>query len=336
MYCSIDYSNRNRPKPIKCKLGNSIHELNRRVKTTKLIVRMAHLFSVSKKNFRPERKAIVLEILFPSRHIAPMSEYVLSLTTIPSRAKYLGQFLSSIGRQTLQPARIELNLPVEYKRRNLGVIDRSQIPSDFTVFNCEDFGPATKILPTLKRHKDENTQIIYCDDDRIFDRNWALRLTNIALQHPKSAIADECNAISAIDYRYENPSRNWQYRLKRAASFGLYDPYKSSRKTEWDIVEGFGGVLVRPAFFSAQVFDIPTDIWAVDDIWLSANLAANHSDILWTQRTSRERSRSLRVSGKNLGRLSDALFLSTFDGLDRAKADYQSVRKCQEMFGIWK
>lgn len=264
-----------------------------------------------------------------------MSFLILSLTTIPSRAKYLGHLLNSLERQSLQPDRIELNLPNVYKKRDFGEVDRRQIPSDFTVFECEDFGPATKILPTLMRYKQDDAQIIYCDDDRLFHMDWAKRLTETAAQHPNCAIADECNAIADIEYLYANPVKTLSYRAKRAASLGFYNPYRSNRRQNWDVVEGFGGVLVRPSFFSDTVFDVPDNVWAVDDIWLSANLVAKGTGIRWTGRKHSQRSKSLRVEGENLGRTADALVMSTFDGMNRAKADYFAVKRCRDMMGVW-
>lgn len=265
-----------------------------------------------------------------------MPSLILSLTTIPTRVEHLDKLLRSVEGQSLKPDRIELNLPGEYQKRDFGTVDRRQIPSDFDVFDCEDFGPATKIIPTLNRHNTEDPKIVYCDDDRVYHKDWLNRLCSVADNNPNCAVADECNSISAIEYRFNNPVKDWKYRAKRVASLGFYDPYKSSRRNEWDVVEGFGGVLVRPSFFSEQVTEIPESVWAVDDIWLSANLLAQGTGIRWTQRKSSERSRSLRVDGKNLGRMADALTLSTFEGMDRTRADYFAVKTCREHLGVWK
>ena len=262
-------------------------------------------------------------------------DIILSLTTIPSRAPHLGQFLNSILAQSLSPVRIELNVPWHYSMRDLGQIDVDMIPSDFDVHRCDDAGPATKILPTLKRHAATNAMIVYCDDDRIYHPDWLARLVETADRHPNCAISDECNSLAAIGHKFRHPVKDWRYRLKRAASFGFYAPYIANRATDWDVAEGFGGVLVKPSFFSASVFDVPRDVWAVDDIWLSANLLANGADIIWTQRKNSERSKSLRVDGQNLGREDDALTMATIDGLDRVATDYRAVKFCQDQLKVW-
>ena len=220
--------------------------------------------------------------------------------------------------------------------RDLGHVDPRVIPSVFDVHWCEDFGPATKILPTLKRYEETNTTIVYCDDDRVYHPDWLARLAATSKRHPGCAISDECNSIAAIGHKYRHPKKDWRYRMKRAVSFGYYAPYLVNRETDWDVAEGFGGVLIRPSFFSDAVFDIPRQVRTVDDIWLSANLLAKGTDIVWTRRKTSERSKTLHVDGQRLGRDEDALTVVTIDGMDRATADYKAVDFCQNKLNVWK
>ena len=39
------------------------------------------------------------------------------------------------------------------------------------------------------------------------------------------------------------------------------------------MIFGVGGAVVRPEFFDDVAYDIPEEAWAVDDVWLSAQLA---------------------------------------------------------------
>ena len=213
-----------------------------------------------------------------------MSEVVISLTTIPSRARHLAEFLDCINHQTILPSRIELNLPAEYHKRSLGKVDRSLIPTDFDVYECEDFGPATKVLPTLKRYADSDVRIIYCDDDRVYDKNWVHNLVTASGRTPDRAICDECVSINSILYRYHYPRKDMRYKVKKALSFGKFRPYHTDKWKDADIAQGFGGVLVRPSFFTDMVFSIPAVLWSVDDIWLSGNMASNGTGIRWSGR----------------------------------------------------
>lgn len=260
---------------------------------------------------------------------------VISLTTIPGRAHILPELLGSLLSQTLQPDRIELNLPIEYKMRRFGAAERKQIPSDFDVFECEDLGPATKILPTLKRYEGTDQSIVYCDDDRVYGKAWLARLASISATAPRATIADECGSVDDIEYKVSGAKKDLKYRLKRAATFGFYAPFVPDRLGENLIVHGYGGVLVKPSYFHSRVFDVPKQAWPVDDVWLSAKLEANGTPIKWTQRGGRQRSSSLRIGGQNISRDAHALATSSFHGMHRNELDWNAVEYCRDLFGIW-
>jgi len=264
-----------------------------------------------------------------------MGEIVISLTTVPSRARYLSQFLDSIEKQTVLPSKIELNIPTEYHKRKLGKVDSNLIPSDLDVYDCEDYGPATKILPTLKRYSDRETRIIYCDDDKIYDKNWVHNLVTASDDAPDSAICDETISISSIIYRYHHPHKDLRYKVKKALSFGRFRPYRTDKSKDSDIAQGFGGVLVKPSFFTDAVFTIPEILWSVDDIWLSGDMTVKGTEIRWSGRPRDEKAKPVFVDGHNLGDFPDSLNLLEFDGFDRFEADYYAVRYYQEKFGIW-
>lgn len=264
-----------------------------------------------------------------------MSEIIISLTTVPSRARHLSQFLNSINKQTVLPSRIELNLPAEYHKRSLGTVDRKCIPSDFDVHDCVDYGPATKILPTLKRYTDSDARIIYCDDDRLYDENWIHKLTATSDRNPSSAVCDESISVNSVIYRYYHPHKNFRYKVKKALSLGRHRPYHTDKINQSDIAQGFGGVLVKPSFFTDAVFSIPDVLWSVDDVWLSGDMTLNGTTIRWSGRSRDEKSSPVLVDGHDLGRLPDSLNVSECDGFNRHSADYIAVRYFQKNFGIW-
>ena len=267
-----------------------------------------------------------------------MSEIIISLTTIPSRARHLSRLLDNMADQTVLPSRIELNVPTEYHRRNLGKLDRSLIPEDIDVYDCTDYGPATKILPTLKRYAGKDVQIIYCDDDRIYNKNWIRNLVTAAECNPASAICDECMSIRTVASRYYLSYKNLRYKIKqlrKALLLRRYRPHPIKKNNAADIAQGFGGVLVKPYFFNDMVFSVPDAFWSVDDIWLSGNMTLNEIKILWSGRCHTEKSLPMSVDGQDIGQMQDALALSQFHGLDRSSADFYAVRYYQKNFGIW-
>ena len=113
-----------------------------------------------------------------------MTKLVVSLTTIPSRLPSLARTLQSLHRQDTVPDVIELNLPRSYSKRSLGRIDPDLIPGGCTVrWVPQDMGPATKVLPTVRRYRAMDAWIVYCDDDQSYDPQWLTRLTRTARKH---------------------------------------------------------------------------------------------------------------------------------------------------------
>ncbi len=93
------------------------------------------------------------------------------LTTIPNRIKNINKTIDSIISQKQKPDKIFVNIPLKYKRFK-EIIDNSQIEKLGTgiveVTRCEDYGPATKLLGSLEKIK-ENSLIILVDDDHIYE-----------------------------------------------------------------------------------------------------------------------------------------------------------------------
>lgn len=110
---------------------------------------------------------------------------IASLTTIPSRINLISEVINRITNQTIPIHSLEINIPYFFKRKNEEYI----IPDWLTdlvkkskdskcpilIFRTEDFGPATKVVPTFLRHKNdtdsENTYVWSVDDDIHFSLN---------------------------------------------------------------------------------------------------------------------------------------------------------------------
>jgi len=113
-----------------------------------------------------------------------MHNYIVSLTTIPSKFHTLHLTIESIVNQTLSPSKIIVNIPNKYDFR----FDRSEIdpedqrkllgrfPDTVTINNIdEDYGPGTKILGFLNSQfysaSNSNTFLVLIDDDLFYDEN---------------------------------------------------------------------------------------------------------------------------------------------------------------------
>jgi len=93
---------------------------------------------------------------------------VVSLTTIPSRIDGLGPTINSLLNQSYKPDEIVLNLPRICLKENCGYTIPSFLWKSISVYQCDDYGPITKLLPTVLREKDLDTRIITVDDDVIY------------------------------------------------------------------------------------------------------------------------------------------------------------------------
>ena len=111
------------------------------------------------------------------------NNYIISLTTIPSKFDNLYLTIDSIINQTITPNKIIINIPKIYSfRMNNSKIDINKINdfmSKYSKNNCiinfldEDYGPGTKLLGLLnsniiKSFDKSNTYIILVDDDLIY------------------------------------------------------------------------------------------------------------------------------------------------------------------------
>ena len=95
----------------------------------------------------------------------------VSLSTIPQRLRNLNKSVESLLKQTRNPDKIFVNIPIKYKRFSKTVED-SQIPkfnsSDVEITRCEDCGPGTKLLGSLNKFE-KNSLVILADDDHIYE-----------------------------------------------------------------------------------------------------------------------------------------------------------------------
>lgn len=210
---------------------------------------------------------------------------VLSLTAIPPRFPYLSETLRSLLAQSAPVHAVNLYLPRKYRRFEFDPAQLPAVPAGVNICLVDtDYGPATKALPAVAQYKGQDVAILFCDDDKVYDPSWAQRFLDASRAHPDCCIVEEGGDVadySSHSFRGERQPRSsrrpkdWAYRLRRALSLGTWKPRKNVGSGYVDMLEGWGGVLVKPRFFTDAAFDIPEILWMVDDIWLSGQLALN-------------------------------------------------------------
>lgn len=261
-----------------------------------------------------------------------MTKNIISLTTIPSRFKGIEATLTSLLNQDACIDEVALYIPKHYRRQSLTYSELPKIPEGVKLYITEiDYGPGSKVLHALKQYKGQDVRILYCDDDNIYMPEWASSLIKASEENPNACIAAYGKNIKAVwDINQIKNNKDWQYRLKRILSLGLWNPKKKQPEylNKIDIVMGFGGVLVKPEFFTEDIYDIPDIMWTVDDVWLSGNLERQNIEKIIPEE-------AINYHKPNSQNRVDELRKMTYKGHNRYQADLECIRYFQKNYDIW-
>lgn len=202
----------------------------------------------------------------------PFKDYYFSLSTIPSRMHNISAVIESLLQQVIKPKKIFIHIPRVYRRFpgvDIVLPDVSQYPN-VEIVRCGDYGSATKFLPMMFIDEVKaDSNIIIVDDDHVYDPLLALKLIDLTERYPNSAscMFGVTNALYFKD-RSWNTVSNTQNLLPGG--------FRGHQEGYIDVFEGFGGVCLQKRFFTCDVLFFPlSDIYAHDDIWLSANVLKN-------------------------------------------------------------
>ena len=156
---------------------------------------------------------------------------IATLTTAPDRIQLIEPVLQSLtSGQSRPPDEIHLNIPHRFARTGAEYIIPDFIKNyPVKVFRCEDEGPGTKLIPTIRRTAANANVWFFVVDDDIRHLPEALKtLLGFAKKNPQAA------------YGYAD---NYLYRK--------WSPPDGSV----DILCGFGGFLVHRSFFGTDFED---------------------------------------------------------------------------------
>jgi hypothetical protein len=128
---------------------------------------------------------------------------IISFTTTPDRISQLQPMLISLLDQTVKVDQIALNLPYTHKGQ------KYTIPEDYkkllNVFKVgKDYGPGTKLLPTLLREGEVGTKIIYIDDDYIYGKDFIETIVNESIKNPTTAIHTKNRKFALVKPEFFN------------------------------------------------------------------------------------------------------------------------------------
>ncbi|SHJ50121.1 hypothetical protein SAMN05444000_109118 [Shimia gijangensis] len=205
------------------------------------------------------------------QHSTSKSDVVVSLTTIPSRMGVVDTALKGLMDQSRPPKRIYLNVPEWSKRENCvyEVPEHLTNLSSLVVRRCEDWGPATKVIPTLLA-EDADQLIMVVDDDRIYPRNTLAAIEQQAASHPDKALG--CAGWVVPKDFLDRPTTILSNLLKQPPA--PIRGHRTRKPVEIDVLLGVFGYALRPRFFDlgrlTDFSDTPRAAFLVDDVRTSA------------------------------------------------------------------
>lgn len=202
------------------------------------------------------------------------SDCVVSLTSLPGRLPLAAMTLKSLLRQTRLPARIRLNLPAFSWREQKAYVLPEWLKGlkSVEIVACEDYGPATKLIPSLDLPSDQ--KIVVVDDDRIYPANLIADLEAAAQAMPDAAVGMS-GWVAPADLTDRPTTILSNIRMTPPVPIRAR---RLSRPRAVDMLQGLSGYLVRPRFFDpARIKDysgVPEAAFFVDDVWISAHCNA--------------------------------------------------------------
>ncbi|MEY3309806.1 MAG: hypothetical protein RLZZ413_3844 [Pseudomonadota bacterium] len=263
---------------------------------------------------------------------------VISLSSIPPRFDMLEPTLSSLLTQDRPAESVILWIPHKYRRFSEWDGTLPVVPPGVTIRRCEtDLGPATKVLPSLHLCAGQEVVIAFCDDDRLYCKNWLSCMISAMDEHPGCCIvahgtdlpADVGRPLRAVD---RSPRAHYvkSGMVQDIADFRRYVTRKPLRRASGyaDLLHGYAGVLVCPEFFTAAVHEIPPVLWAVDDVWLSGHLE-NQGVPIWVDDRIPMPKHRPDVMG------TAALLDAQIENHDRSAADRACIHYFRDNYSIW-
>lgn len=187
---------------------------------------------------------------------------IVSLTSVPNRLGEIKATLISLLKQTKPPKEIQINLGENlFENKKIpDFLKNLKLVKIFWVKN--DFGPATKFIPTLERFSNGEQLIIVCDDDMYYPNNLIESLS-LADENSKRKSSFCING-------FKIPSN------LKSASIPSDKAIKIGQK-RIGVVEGCGGYSLRGSFVELKSLKetqgAPDRSLFDDDIWISGHMS---------------------------------------------------------------
>jgi hypothetical protein len=198
------------------------------------------------------------------------------MSTIPDRIDKIGPTIGSLLDQTYPVNEIAINIPwksrkgMEYTIPSWLQEMSDDMKSCLKIYRIdEDVGPATKLIPTLQREKDD-VMVIVADDDILFHSKTVQVLVERYVKSGKK------HAVTNFGITLQSDGSLPTMRSRVSGFF--------TKSREVDLLQGFSGFLTtRRMFKHNDVYDLkngPKEAISVDDVWFSGWLNLSGTKII--------------------------------------------------------
>jgi hypothetical protein len=165
-----------------------------------------------------------------------MNKVIITLTTVPERLNQPVEdgfkiVLRSICEQNYENYEVHLNLPKVYKITNEPYVipnwlyEYDEKYQNLKIFRTEDFGPPTKVIPTILREEKE-TLLIVVDDDLVYHPDMIKEHVKYHQQLPNSVILYDGRSL--VPPKYGDLRDSWVLTVPEVSRVKELQHYKSA------------------------------------------------------------------------------------------------------------
>jgi hypothetical protein len=194
-------------------------------------------------------------------------ETIITLTTIPSRLSFNGEqgiksCILSLINQNYIDYEIHFNIPNINKSTNEEyVIPNWLLDYDkVKIFRTNDYGPATKLIPTVERITNPKTIIIVVDDDLVYH-------SNMVQAHIDNQLKWEEGIVGYDGMRSRNDNGTFATRFNDGRDYYFTSQYFYSKV---DILQHYKTISYKRRYFDNDFFDFVNNNYSWSDDMLMA------------------------------------------------------------------
>ena len=198
-------------------------------------------------------------------------QYIVSLTSYGKRLTDTAPCaIITLFNQTVQPDKIILWISEEDKK-NIGKFLRKLVKKGLEIRFCENLGPYTKLIPSIREFPD--CYIVTADDDIYYPANWFEQLMTEHKKNPTKIICHRVHGINVDSNKKPLSYVDWDFGIEPKTYFE-----NTKHSLSCVFPTGVGGILYPPHCFYKDITNI--DLFMklapkADDIWFWAMAVLN-------------------------------------------------------------